>query len=162
MKYVALTVLFLTLVGQLAPAHGQQVPRRGLTLPIRVTGTIPRYLALQATQAPDPQSPLAARVLTVLVRANCPWTLKAETAGVGLPAAIEQVGQSAPPLDLMPGQPATVPCRVGHFAGEHLVQFRLISQAAAETGAGGDQVPLRLWLEAAEGAPMRSEVVEVR
>ncbi|MEN6642423.1 MAG: hypothetical protein ABFE08_08265 [Armatimonadia bacterium] len=160
MKYVPPAMLVLALLVQIAPAVGQDVPERGLRLPIRVTGNIPVYLELQVTQAQDSGLPLGTRVLTVLVRANSPWVLKAQMMGSMSGGKIEQVGQSGGLLELKPGQATSVPCRVKHFAGEHPVQFRFVpgTEGAGPVDAAGG---LRLWLEAVEGASKCSEVVEV-
>ena len=161
MRCAPLAMLALTSVMQIAPALGQEVEERGLRLPIRVTGNIPVYLELQVTQAQDPGLPMGARVLTILVRANSPWVLKAQMMGSRSAGKIEQVGQRGGLLELEPGQATSVPCRVKHFAGEHPVQFRFVpgTVGAGPVGAAGG---LRLWLEAVEGAPKRSEEVVVR
>ncbi|MEN6547442.1 MAG: hypothetical protein ABFE07_15525 [Armatimonadia bacterium] len=161
MKYAPPAMLVLALLMQIAPAVGQDVPERGLRLPIRVTGNIPVYLALQVTQVQDCQRTLGARVVTALVRANSPWVLKAQMMGSRSAGKIEQVGQPGGLLELEPGQATSVPCRVKHFAGENLVQFRFVP-GTKEDGTEAAAGKLKLWLEAVEGAPKRSEEVAVR
>ncbi len=145
-----LTGFLVIVLGTLAiHVLGQTVDSNGLQLPVRVTGTIPAYIDLQVFKnGADSRSQDNEQTVRMVVRANCPWELKARLVGAASSSGhLQQCDVTAAPVYLKDGQPIAIPCKVKHFAGEQIIQFTWTREAIAAPPGTASEATLQLWLE---------------
>jgi hypothetical protein len=160
MRHLSVVLSMVALLGGIGCVAGQELERKALRMPVRITATIPRLLDLQVAQPTAGAAGNEVRVVSLFVRANCPWVLRAETIdGGAFAGTLQQFGANTPPAKLTAGTPATIACRVPHFAGEHTLQFAL---SPADDASSSSSLRLRLWVESTEGKPLASPSVTMR
>jgi hypothetical protein len=154
MVYPRRALLVASLAMIVSPVFAQtaqserQVTSKPLNSAIQVTATIGAYLNLRVGATTPVVGPDGTATVRVTVMANTPWRLEALLASDREASSLQQLGGTAAPVALTPGQVRAIPCQVPHFAGEHLLQFAWSGGVPQWPGTGARAGGLQLWLEA--------------